>query len=159
MCSPQTHIQAEAHTLARAHRELSERQCKIRGAVNGGGQLGCCFIKVQRKCRSVSCRMRGIGSASFCLLHLKHTPAGIRQPLPPNAGSLMVIRGKYLLSVSQVLMCPSGAQTCPPARLLYLAARDVATFGGFCFPSFDRLKRFSPGRVWSLVYDQSNEMR
>lgn len=106
-----THASRGTHT----HRVV-RAQCKIRGAVNGGGQLGCCFIKVQRKCRSVSCRMQGIGSASFCLLNLKHIPAGIRQPLPLNSDFLMAVHGKYLLTVSHVLIRPSGGQTFPLAR-------------------------------------------
>lgn len=66
------HPQTSTEANAQAYRVV-RAQCKIRGAVNGGGQLGCCFIKVQWKCRSVSCRKQGIGSASFCLLDLKHT--------------------------------------------------------------------------------------
>lgn len=112
---PQTLIQAESHTHTRTHR-LVRAQCKIRGAVNGGGQLGCCFIKVQRKCRSVSCRMQGIGSASFCLPNLKHIPAGIRQPLPPNSAFLMVRPREIFTQRLRVLIRPSGARTCPSAR-------------------------------------------
>lgn len=105
----------DTHGSLSTHTQVVRAQCKIRGAVNGGGQLGCCFIKVQGKCRSVSCRMQGIGSASFCLLNLKHIPAGIRQPLPLNSDFLMAVHGKYLLTVSHVLIRPSRTQTCPLA--------------------------------------------
>lgn len=117
---PQTLIQAESHTHTRTHR-LVRAQCKIRGAVNGGGQLGCCFIKVQRKCRSVSCRMQGIGSASFCLPNLKHIPAGIRQPLPPNSAFLMV-RPREIFT--QRLACVDTPIRCPNASL-----GQIALFG------------------------------
>lgn len=130
---PQTHIEV---THARAHthtRWVVRAGCKIRGAVNGGGQLGCCFIKVQRKCRSVSCRKQGIGSASFCLLNLKHRAAGIRQPLPLNSDFLMAVHGKYLLTVVHVLIRPSGAQTCPLDWWLYFAASYVATWRIYFF--------------------------
>lgn len=108
---PQTHIQVntQAHRVVRA-------RCKIRGAVNGGGQLGCCFIKVQRKCRSVSCRMQGIGSASFCLLNLKHIPAGIRQPLPLYSQLSNGHPWEIFTHCAYVLIRPSGTQTYPLAR-------------------------------------------
>lgn len=103
VCTQTYLFYAPSDTHASRHTERVVRAwCKIRGAVNGGRQLGCCFIKVQRKCRSVSCRMQGIGSASFCLLNLKHIPAGIRQPLQPCSAFLMAIHGKYLLNVSHV---------------------------------------------------------
>lgn len=112
-----THPSRGTPTLT--HRAV-KAQCKIRGAVNGGGQLGCCFIKVQGKCRSLSCRMQGIGSVSFCLLNStkkqkkkKNIPAGIQQPLPLNGDFVMVNHRKYLLTVSLVLLLPSGAQHFP----------------------------------------------
>lgn len=64
-----THMQTSTHAYTHTPRVVRARG-KIRGAANGDGQLGCCFIKVQKEMQ-ICVLQDAIGSASFRLPTLK----------------------------------------------------------------------------------------